>query len=171
MSPRSSPPFTPWTTSGASILLQSEPNLCTCVFGIKRSQFTETFLSDWWDYGQKKCCSRHTYDQIAFKHVLGLYLASKAECCQVPVDNTQEPDTSGWSVLPDENVHFVSPLETQVQFHNTLGIWPGIQPHLPALFYHHGHTTDTHNQWLGNHSIHQLIEHDLASWRILNNVT
>ena len=172
MSPRSSPPFTPWTTSGASILLQSEPNLCTCIFGIKRSHFTQTFLSDWWGYGQKKCCAGHTYDQIAFKHVLGQYLASKAECCQVPVDNTEEPDTTGWSVLPDENVHFVSPLETQVQFHNALGLWGGsIQPHLPALFYHHGHFIDTHNQWHGNHSIHQLVEHDLASWRILNNVT
>lgn len=172
MSPKSSPPFIPWTSSGASILLQSEHNLCTCIFGMKQSYFVQTFLSDWWDFGQKKCCARHTFDQIAFKHVLGKHLASKAECCQLPVDNSKEPNTSGWSVLPDEDVHFVSPLETQVQFHNALGLWGNsIQPHLPALFYHHGHFIDTHIHRVHGNSVHQLVEDHLASWRLLNNVS
>jgi hypothetical protein len=140
------------------LTLQKELNLCSCALIFQNHPVAFDFLKAWWNAGATNCCTRHTFEQIAFKHVLGRWLQNYTVS---PVYNL----SLGWTELhsgvePSSQHDFQSvdaPFVTfhgnrmnlsynekinppEVQLHSCLSLWGGcIASDLPALLYHTGH--------------------------------
>lgn len=152
---------------GAALTLQAESNLCTCVLVFANVPASFAFLRAWWDFGvESRCCAQHTFDQIAFKHVLGRMLQEHTDT---------DLGVPGWALHAEPSsqtlfhtirapfVHFYGGEDAsqptprtnwseaaggvwaaralpRVQLHSCLVQWAGcVAGDAPALVYHTGH--------------------------------
>eukprot|EP00775_Hariotina_reticulata_P007855 gene7855-8051_t len=140
--------FDEWPT--ASILIQGESNLCTAALLYRNTPAATKWLNHWWNMGVSGCCRVHTFDQIAFKHMLheymknftgntSLYSAQTWSLMQL-LSTGQMPEA--WQKLqdrpgkgPGSEPHFLlEPPHTNVQ------TWWGCVPKdSPALLMHTSH--------------------------------
>jgi len=138
----------------ASLILQYEWNLCSCVLFFRRNANSFKLLNLWWEFGKTGCCTVHTFDQIAFRHVLLSWLRNETGYEKMYDYNSpknSEPITPITTLLP-EALPLYSPAVSaigfhgfqlplpMVQLHSCLGFWTGcIDAKMPALLYHTGH--------------------------------
>jgi hypothetical protein len=64
--------FDEWPS--ASVMLQGESNLNTGALLYRNTPQARKWLDHWWHMGVSGCCQIHTFDQIAFKHMLQSYM-------------------------------------------------------------------------------------------------
>jgi hypothetical protein len=64
--------FNEWPS--ASVMVQGESNLNTGAVLYRNTADARKWLDHWWDMGVSGCCQIHTFDQIAFKHMLQSYM-------------------------------------------------------------------------------------------------
>ena len=142
------------------ITIQKEFNLCSCVLLFTDNIASYDFLQQWWEAGFSKCCTHHTYEQIAFKHVLGRWLQNYTNITVYDANISlelalgKEPSTGGlFQEVVSPCIKFYgshSTIRTATsaallkipvpQLHSCLNLWGGcVDGTLPSLFYHTGH--------------------------------